>query len=98
MSTSLPKPMYRSFSVWIAALVCLSGSACFRTMDPTKILCVVNKSSCPTNYSCVIDNGSSGHCQLGNVTHRQRIRGRASRERRYRRCVSRWTAQQRRHG
>jgi hypothetical protein len=64
MRTSLPRPIHRSFSVWIAALVCLGGAACFRSKDPAKIKCI-NKASCPTGYSCFMDNATYGHCEPG---------------------------------
>ena len=66
MSTSLPRPIWRSFSVWIAALACLGGAACFRSMNPAKIKCV-DESSCPTGYSCIMDNDAYGHCEPGVV-------------------------------
>ena len=59
MRTFLPKPAYRRFSVWIAALVCLGGLSCFRTFEPSKIKCLDN-SNCPTGWSC-----ANGLCRSG---------------------------------
>jgi hypothetical protein len=59
MSTFLPG---RNLPIWIAALTCLGGLTCFRSVDPTKIKCV-DKSSCPSGFSCVQDNARGGHCE-----------------------------------
>ena len=60
-SASLWQWSSRSFGLWVGAWLCLNASACFRTLDVSKIKCVDN-SNCPSNYSCSRSTGEWGTC------------------------------------
>jgi len=66
MNTTMFRHMgSRSANLWLALLLCLSGSACFRTLDTSKIPCV-EPSSCPRGYHCTKNQGANqGTCAPG---------------------------------
>jgi len=64
-TTSFRKRRYSNLALWAAALLCLNV-ACFHTLDPAKVKCN-SKSTCPSPYSCSMDQGTYGHCVLGPV-------------------------------
>ena len=66
-TTSLRRKRYRNVALWAAALVCLNGVACFRSVDPSKLKCN-SESSCPNLYFCSMDQGTYGHCVVGPVS------------------------------
>ena len=64
-TTSIRQMGCRSAAVWVALLLCLSGPACFRTPDTSKILCVV-LSNCPNGYYCAKNQeANQGICAPG---------------------------------
>ena len=67
-TTSFRRRRYPHLALWAAALVCLNGVACFRSLDLSKVKCNSIKSSCPPPYSCAMDQGTYGHCVLGAVS------------------------------
>ena len=66
MNTTFVRQMgYRRSVLWAALLLCLSGQACFRTPNTSKIPCVA-PSNCPNNFHCAIDQGATqGVCVPG---------------------------------
>lgn len=65
-TTSFRTMRYCNIPLWSAALICLTGTACFHSLDPLKLKCN-SKTSCPSPYSCTMDQGTYGHCVLGPV-------------------------------
>ena len=64
-TTSVRQMGYRRATLWAALLLCLSGPACFRAPDMSKIPCVA-PSNCPNNFHCVISQGAKqGVCAPG---------------------------------
>lgn len=63
-TTSFRKRRYPNIALWAAALVCLNGVACFRSLDLSQVKCN-SKTTCPSPYSCSMDQGTYGHCVLG---------------------------------
>ena len=69
MNTTMFRHMgCRSVTLWVALLLCLSGPACFRTPDTSKIPCV-EASNCPDGYHCAKNqDGNQGICAPGQAS------------------------------
>ncbi len=65
-TTSFRTMRYRNIPLWAAALICLNVMACFHSLDPSKLKCN-SKTSCPSPYSCIMDQANYGHCVLGSI-------------------------------
>ena len=68
MRTSFVTRVVRgSARLWVAALICLNATGCFRTLDKSKIQCV-DDSSCPKPSHCSKAPGDShGKCVAGSA-------------------------------